>query len=42
MALGWFRFPITGGEMRPGTLGSILRQAGMRSSEFHRWAEEIL
>ena len=30
------------GELRPGTFGSILRQAGMTSREFHRWAEEIL
>ena len=34
--------PERRGELKVGTLGSILRQAGMTSREFHRWAEEIL
>ena len=29
-------------ELPPGTLGEIIRQSGLSSREFHRWAQEIL
>ena len=33
---------LSGREVKRGTFGNILRQAGMTASQFHRWAEEIL
>ena len=33
---------LSGREVKRGTFGDILRQAGITASQFHRWAEEIL
>ena len=33
---------LSGREVRPGTFGNILRQAGITARQFHQWAEEIL